>query len=423
MNTSVTIALDYRVMRKDGTHPIVLRITHHRKIGQFALGYHVIPTDWDDGKRKVKSSSKAFESVNRINHVLLQKKAAAIDAIAKLDEQKKLYAMNVADVLQHLKHASVPVLFAQYTQTLIERMQKEKKIGNARTYKSVLSALTNHCNGRSIAFGDITYQFLRNWETDHLSRGNSYNGLSVYFRTIRAVFNKAIKENVIEKELYPFDQYSIKSNSTRKLAISLQAIQRIEAEELMESDPLFLTKQLFLFSFYTRGMSFADIAHLKVENLINDRIYYARQKTDKPYNIRISPQLQAILNFYISRKMPYDYVFPIIKRSDPQEQYKDVEWARNRYNKRLQKLAERCEIHVPITSKTSRHSFASRAKNIGIPIANISELLGHASTKTTEVYLADLPAETLDAITENIVSLTQSTDNLSGKKVRKKVVR
>ena len=150
-------------------------------------------------------------------------------------------------------------------------------------------------------------------------------------------------------------------------------------------------------------MSFADLAHLKVGDIIDGRVNYQRRKTDKPYSIKIIEEVQQILNLYIKDNPKEAFIFPIIDRTTPQEQYKDIEWARKRFNKKLKDIAELCSIDENLTSYVSRHSFATRAKNLGIPIANISDMLGHGDIKTTEIYLDSLPTDLLDEDHEKVV--------------------
>jgi len=115
--------------------------------------------------------------------------------------------------------------------------------------------------------------------------------------------------------------------------------------------------------------------------------------------------LAEILKPYTDGKTDLQYVFPIIKRTRLVDQEKDVQWARKRYNKRLKELASKAGIEANLTSYVSRHSYASRAKTLGISHNIISEMLGHKSTKTTDVYLADLESEVMDEYHSKVVDL------------------
>lgn len=406
MNTTIVFSLDYRTPKKDGTCALLLRIIHHGKPAQITTGIYLHEKDWDDKKRLIKSSYKGAESVTRLNNYLQKQKAEALDIITKLADNKTLDSFTAFQLKELIKKKSDKVSFFKYTENLIEEMKIEGRIGNARIYKSVLGIFKGYCKDKDMAFQDINYAFLKKFESTHLSKGNTYNSLSVYFRTIRAIYNKAIKDGVIDKALYPFENITIKNTKTRKRAIGADAIKKIEEFSVIPNTGLFDTKQYFLFSFYTRGMPFADMAELKLSNIIDGRIFYQRKKTDKPYNIKINEPIQRILNIYCQGKKQNQYIFDIIKRESLTDQYKDVEWARNRYNKRLREIAKQCDIQENLTSYVSRHSFATRAKNLQIPIADISDMLGHESIKTTQIYLDSLPSDIMDEYHDKIVNIS-----------------
>jgi len=230
------------------------------------------------------------------------------------------------------------------------------------------------------------------------------NGLSVYMRTMRAIFNRAVKAGVAEKDAYPFDNYSIKSKPTKKRAIGPDAIQKIVELKYDKGDILFETRNIFLLSFYLMGAPYVDLAHLKVKNIIDGRVQYKRQKTGKFHDIKITENLKPILDIFTEGKMPDEYILPVIKRTELAEQYKDIMWARKRYNKRLKDLAEAAGIKENLTSYVSRHSFASIANNMAVPLTAISEMLGHQKISTTQVYLAGLQKEIIDDYNERIIS-------------------
>jgi integrase len=155
-------------------------------------------------------------------------------------------------------------------------------------------------------------------------------------------------------------------------------------------------------SFYLQGMPFADLARLQVGNIIDGRIKYDRQKTDKPYDVKITPQLEAILARFAEGKNKSDYLLPVIKRQTPVEQYKDVLWAIQRYNKNLKKLAALVGIQENLTSYVARHSFASLADEMEIPLTGIRDMLGHERASTTEAYLSDLRKSKIDEYQDRV---------------------
>lgn len=403
MKTFINLALDARRPKQDGTCPVVLRITHYGKVSPITTGIYVTEKDWDIKARTIKTSYRGTESVARLNNFLQKKKSEAIDLITKLDERKTLDTLSVFEIKELIERTSESGSFLDFGETLAKEFIDANRLGNARSYRGTLSVVKKFNKGRDISFRDITYSFLTKFEQDHIKKGNALNGLAVYMRTIRAIYNEAIKRKFVEQELYPFKSYTIKTTKTRKRAISMDAIRRIQGLHLECKHPLFNASNYFLSSFYLFGISFTDLAHLKVSNIIDGRIQYDRQKTDKPYNIKVIPEVQAIFDIYLPGKGKDDYIFPIIHRTIEQEIYVEIQDARKRFNKKLKKLAELCKIEENLTSYVSRHSFATRAKNLGVPIASISDMLGHSDTKTTEVYLDTLPSDIIDDLHEKII--------------------
>lgn len=407
MKTFIVLALDSRRPKADGTCPILLRIIHHGKTSQITTGFYVKETDWNEQARCIKSSYKGTQSVTRLNNQLQKKKSDALDFIAKLDERKLLDTYSVLELKQLIEKKPERASFLAYAETLIELMKEAKRIGNARSYQSAIQAIRKFNGGRDLTFLELNLTFLKRFETQHLAKGKSYNGLAAYLRAVRAIYNQAITAKLVDKELYPFAEYEIKTVKTRKRAISPEAIRSIEETRFTSEHPFYHTRNYFLASFYMRGMSFADLAHLQVLNVIDGRVFYQRQKTDKPYSIKINEKIQAILDLYLPGKESHDYIFPIIKREEIEDQYKDIEWARRRFNKKLKKLAAVCNIQENLTSYVSRHSFATIAKNMGMPTASISDMLGHGDIKTTQVYLDSLSSEILDDLHEQVIKKTQ----------------
>ena len=403
MSSSVKISLDTRRPKKDGTFPIILRVTHNRKTTSVATGYSVPAEYWDQGRAAIKKTYKGFGNITRVNNHILKQKAKAIDRLTKLDEENKLKYMSVPQVKEKLGPKSKTSSFFQFTEEIIQSLLEEKRIGNARSYRNVLREIKKFQKNVDFPFTELNYQFLTRLEHYYLAKGLSVNGLGVYMRTIRAIFNKAIKAGLIDRAAYPFETYSIKSKPTKKRAIRYEDIQKIEALNFEPSDPLFEARSMFLLSFYLMGVSFIDLAFLKVGNLVDGRVQYKRRKTGKFYDIKISANAQEILDHYLEDKEGQDYIFPIIKRTSLFDQFRDIQWALKRYNTRLKEIAQLAGIEENLTSYVSRHTFASIANNMEIPVTAISQMLGHTNLTTTQVYLASLRRDIIDEYGERVI--------------------
>lgn len=398
MNTHISINLDKRKARKDGSYSVVMILSHFRKTTSISLGFSIHEKYWDSKKQQAKKTYKGTTSVTRFNNHIIHQKAQAMDVIASLDKDGTLEYMSLKEVKERIKgidSKSISSFFA-YGQKLIDEMRASQKYGNARTYDLVLKVLKSHVKGKDLSFKQINHAFLKKWEISHLGRGNTVNSLSVYMRTVRAIYNKAINVGLVEKQAYPFAKYKIKSAPTEKRAISVESLKKIVHLKLEPEHELFHVRNLFVASYLLYGMNYIDMAFLSKSNIIEGRIRYRRKKTAKLYDIKITEQLQEILNYYIEDITSDGFVFPIIKRSNLGDQYKDVEWSRKRFNRDLKKLAELCGIEEKLTSYVARHSFATQAMLNDIPLQAISAMMGHTRLSTTQVYLASLPNNILD---------------------------
>jgi len=398
MATTVKISLDKRRSRKDKTYPLVMRITHNsRSTISIALGYYVLENDWDDKFSRIKNSYQGTENVGRLNNYFRKQQTKAIDIVTQLQDSGEILRMTVKQIKERIENKSSKFTFYKYTEKVIEEFKEANRVSYASSMKDMLRAVKRFKRDADIKFEQIDYTFLKGFETFHLSKGNSINSLGVYMRNLRAIYNRAIKEGNVKREFYPFDNYSIKREKTKKRAVRKEVIQKIEAVELPVGQRVWHAKNYFLFSFYGMGMNFIDMSFLKISNITNGRLEYKRNKTNKVYNMLITERMWEILDQYIDDKGDDDYIFPIIKKAgNPAQLYKEMEDKRRVYNKKLKEIAKLCNIEENLTSYVSRHSWATIGKRAGVPIAVISEGLGHSNLEITEVYLDSFDKEVLD---------------------------
>lgn len=402
MKTNLTLSMDTRRKRKDGTCPIIFRLSHHRKTTAIAAGFTVSPQYWNERNREVKRNYKGVSSVTRLNNLLSKKKTELMDGISSLEETGRLEGLSIKELKSILTKSTVKVSFFEYTRQLIDGMMEAKRFGNARAYRQLYNVLKTFNGTESLRFEEITYAYLNRFEIYHLGKGNGINGLSVYMRTIRAIYNKAITQGLVARDRYPFTRYKIKSEPTAKRAISREKIKRILDLELETNTPLLHARNYFLASYLMNGISFIDMAFLKVGNIIDGRVHYKRQKTTKPYDIKITQQLLSILDTYLKGKKKTDFIFPIVKRSELLEQHLDIRDARIKYNRRLKEIAKLCEIEDNLTSYVSRHSMATNLILNDVPINALSKMLGHSDISTTEIYIKNLPTHIMDEYQERL---------------------
>jgi site-specific recombinase XerD len=389
---SLKILLYKSKVLKDGRHPIVIQVIHNRKVKKVSTNHNAFESEWDFEKNRPRKNHPNYK---RLANYLNKIETEANDELIRHEEKDKDFDLD--KFIAIIKNEDFEISFYEYVQNHINELLKAQKIGNAENYKTMLNVIKSFTNYNDFSIKQIDYKWLKNLETSHYNKGNSTNGLSVYLRALRAILNKAINEGILERDKYPFNQYKIKQQKTKKRAISRDNIVKIRTLEIVENTNIWHSKNYFLFSFYTRGMNWTDMVLLKKENISDGRITYKRAKTGKIFSIKLNEQIQEILNIYLNENVESEYVFPIINRSESAIVIqKDIRNGRKIFNKNLKKIAEMCQIETVLTSYVSRHSWATIAKKMGYSVEIIGEGLGHEDTKTTQIYLDDFDDDVLD---------------------------
>lgn len=384
---------------KDESHPIMMRITHKKRIKYLYMGHTALEDQWN--YEIGNWLNKKYIGYKRLNNNLETELIKAKEALLELERKKRNFTID--ELVSKINRNESNLKFYKYSDKIISELKKAGEIGNAAVYQTTLNVVKDFTENNDFPIDTIDYSWLKQFDNYHIEKGNSINSLSVYLRTIRAILNRAIKEHLFDKELYPFGLggYKIDSTPTRKRAIGIEDINRIKSINLPEHSNIWNAKNFFLFSFYCRGMSWIDISKLKLVNIVNGRIEYVRTKTErkhgKLFSIKITPQIQEILDFYIIDKEKDDYVFPIIKRpGNLVELRKDIKNGLKTYNKYLKLIGERCMIEGDLTSYVSRHTWGTVAKRKGIDINIISDGYGHSDPAVTKTYLDSIYPEELD---------------------------
>ena len=380
---------------KDGSHPIVLQVIHNRERRLISLGHSVQKSLWDYDNNL---PSKKHPNYRGLKTLMLDKLSQAEKVILDLDDKNKPYTLE--DVVSQLKVDKKSKYVFKYTEDLVSKMTKAGSIGNARVYENALSVFKKYRKEKDLEFNDLSYKVLQDFIDYLKGEGCKTNTISVYLRTLRAIYNRAIKEKAAQEALYPFKKLKIKSEKTRKRAISKEDINKIRELDLEEESELDKARDYFLFSFNMRGMNFVDMAYLQVKDIVDGRVNYSRQKTKQKFSIKITDEAWKIINKYSDLEDKDSYIFPILRRRG--KEFLDYRNALRLTNKKLKIIGENAGSSIPISTYVSRHAWATIAKRLGTPTAVISEGLGHDSELTTQIYLDSFGSEVLDDANEEI---------------------
>lgn len=296
------------------------------------------------------------------------------------------------DIIDEYKMYNNEYSLFNYMEKAIISLKRKGKIRTSEAYSSALSSFKKFRRDEDIMLDRINSEVLEEYEAWLNRNGLIPNSISFYIRILRAVYNRAVDSEIIENR-NPFRQVYTGVDKTVKRALPLPLIKKIVGLELSTTPALDFARDMFMMSFYLRGMSFIDMAYLKKSDLQNGSVIYRRRKTGQQLIISWEPEMQRILDKYPEN--PTDYLLPIITNSEANE--------RNTYrnkcyniNRNLKKIAKLIGITVPITLYVARHSWASAAKAKGIPVSVISEGMGHNSEATTRIYLCSLDSSLVD---------------------------
>lgn len=405
---SVKVKLKTDKLLSDDTHPIVIQVIHNRKRKIFYLGRSASKDQWDEEKNEpsIKHPDRKLIK-SRIKNALLD-----INTIIVEFENKNQY-FTLTDIERKYKTKKSDTTFDEFCEDIISSFKKLGKNGNAIVYQSALESFKDFEKGRKYQLDEIDYNLIKRYE-EFLAKKTivlkkkktikkmTINGISFYLRTLRAILNRAIKENLMDSTIYPFKNITIKSAETKKRAVNKDIMKMVEELDLTDNENLQVWRDLFMFSFYNRGMNFVDMAFLKVSNIKNGRIEYTRQKTGQQFNIKITDKAKAVIEKYSNLKNPDAYIFPIIYRKD--NEYIDYRNAMRLMNKKLKKISELLKLDIPLTTYVTRHSWATIAKRSGISTSVISEGLGHTTEEITQVYLDSFENDVLDEANDIVIN-------------------
>lgn len=374
---------------------IYYQITHNRKTQQITTRLRVCPSDWDADEEKLVLSAQNRSMIqNRIDSDVALLRRVILD----LDSSGMDYS--VGDIINRYKSPQSHILVLDYMRTQVEQLRATNRLGTAKNYEKTMCSFCEFLGDVRLPLSALTEQVITDYNSFLVRRGLVRNSVSFYMRVLRAIYNKAVRQKLIEQQ-HPFTEVYTGIDRTRKRAVSESIISQLYKLKLAEGTPLALARDIFIFSYCTRGMAFVDIAYLKKENIQNGVICYARRKTGQLLSVRIEPSIQRIIDRYSFALSPF--VFPILTSTETKQAYEEYQVAINNHNRQLRRLSKMLPAGCKLTSYTSRHSWATAARNHNVPISVISAGMGHTSEQTTQIYLTMLENSVIDDANQGLI--------------------
>ena len=374
---------------KEGT--VYYQIIQNRVIRQLKTDYRIFTNEWNEvGSCIIVGSSERSNLLLSLQERMEWDLKRLDMIIRQLNNRKAGYTAD--DIIVAFQYRVDEQSFFYFMQGIIKQLRLLNKIRTSETYVAALNSFMKFRYGQDILLCEIDSDMMMLYEAWLKSKGICPNTVSFYMRILRAVYNRAVEKELIEQK-YPFRHVYTGIDKTVKRAVPLKVIKYIKELDLTLKPHLDYARDMFLFSFYTRGMSFVDMAYLRKSDLKNGILTYRRKKTSRQLTVKWEKCMGEIVNKYETYS-DMQYLLPIITRcADERIQYRN---AISRINIALKEIARLVGLTHPLSMYCARHAWASIAKSKNIPLAVISEGMGHDSEETTRIYLASLDTNVVD---------------------------
>ena len=380
---------------------ITYHITHNRHYKKWGTDYHLFTNEWNGQSYQQLFNIHDPQRLPYLQEVAIKLRRDLLNierAINDLEKQQTEY--NIPDILKQTHLIQEQQSFFSFAEKIIKEKQGLGKIRTSETYAAAIKSFRQFYGEEDLYFEDITHQLIEKYENHLKNKGLCPNSTSFYMRNLRTLYNKAVDEDLCIQNR-PFRHVYTGIAKTAKRAIDIPFMKKIKDLDLTTNPDLEFARDLFLFSFYCRGMSFIDMAYLKKTDLTHDIITYKRKKTGQQLSIKCEECLKKLIKKYEIKDSPY--LLPIIKQNSRNDERTQYILAQARINKAIKEVGKLVGSKHPLTLYVARHSWASIAKSKDVPISIISAGMGHESEKTTEIYLTSLTRIQLDKINRIII--------------------
>lgn len=377
---------------------LYFQIIQNRVIRQMNTDYKIYAYEWDAEIESVVVSGARANILCSIRERMEWDLSRFERIVRQLEQERRKYTADDVITLFH-KVTKETSLFS-FMHSVIIQLRQLGKIRTSETYTATLKSFMEFREEHDVPLDGVNSDLMLLYEAHLKAKGVRMNTISFYMRILRAVYNRAVEKELTPQK-YPFRHVYTGVDKTVKRAVPVKVIKALKELNLSMKSSLDFARDMFMFSFYTRGMSFVDMAYLKKTDLQNGILTYCRRKTGQRLTVKWEKCMEEIIKKYPSNSSTY--LLPIIKeQGNERKQYDN---ALHLVNYRLKDLSGMLKLQRPLTMYVARHSWASVAKVRNVPLSVISEGMGHNSEKTTQIYLASLEASVVDKANKMILEL------------------
>lgn len=367
------------------------RITHCGDTRSIRTDYRLFASEWDlrAGAVSVRGCDPSRERELRALQERIAADTGRLERIIRRFERTRTH-FSCGEIAAAYDAVGESDMLFVFMESVAARLRQHDRIRTSETYRCALRSFARFRGGRDMPLEAVDAGTMADYESYLRAAGVSRNTSSFYMRILRAVYNRAVEQGLVEDQR-PFRRVYTGVDKTLKRAVAADTIRRIRNLDLAHAPSLDHARDMFLMSFYTRGMSFVDMAYLKKSDLENGLLTYRRRKTARLLHIHWEACMQRIVEKYPDADSAY--LLPIIgKGGDERLRCSN---AGARINRNLKKIGQRLGLPFPLTLYVARHSWANIARSRDIPVSVISESMGHDSEATTRIYLASLDSSVI----------------------------
>ena len=397
--TMTSIKIKFRPSSVEGKEGgIFFQIIHNRVVRQLNTDYRVFASEWDAEAECIIVNENRSATLYNIKERLEWDYARLKNVIRQLENDNIRFTAD--DVITAFHRLTKEMSLFNFMHSVIAQLKQLGKVRTSETYTATLKSFMAFREEQDVPLDGITSDLMLLYEAHLKARDVRINTIPFYMRNLRAVYNRAVEKGLTPQN-NPFRHVYTGVDKTVKRAIPIKSIKALKDLDLSLKPSLDFARDMFLFSFYTRGMSFIDIAYLKKSDLKNGILTYRRRKTGQELTIKWEKCMDEIIAKY--PKNETDFLLTIIsKQGNERKQYDN---ALHLVNYHLKDLSEMLQLQRPLTMYVARHSWASAAKAKNVPLSVISEGMGHDSEATTQIYLASLETTVVDKANKMILRL------------------
>ena len=301
--------------------------------------------------------------------------------------------------------------FTSFMKQVAADLQQSGNLGTAHVYRSSLNAILVFQESESVEFREITPEWLKHFEGSLRARGCSWNTVSTYLRTMRAVYNRAVDLHRAPYVPHLFRSVYTGTRADRRRALDMEDMKKVFARLLQSAaipPGMRGAQDLFILMFLLRGLPFVDLAYLRKSDLRGDVITYRRRKTGRPLSVTLTPEAMFLLQKYMNRDKRSPYLFPILRSAEGSpEAYREYQLALRHFNYQLELLGRFLGLKDRLSSYTARHTWATTAYYCEIHPGIISEAMGHSSITVTETYLKPFRSKKIDEANKQVLDFVK----------------